>query len=976
MKFTVVKSATTISKKFSIDDSTGELIKNDGGNLSKAQFATASEFTIEKLKDYMESPDCDDKTILIPGTTIYDNGVILTKALLKKHELDEIDTNMVSRTKKDFEYRGGEGFLLFDYDPSADYELNDGDPYSMDELLTILYDCLPEIKEVPHLWKTSSSSCIESTDTMQMLRGISGQHIFVHVKDNTDIPRVMEIFYKRLWLAGHGYIFVDKTGGMHDRTIIDKVVNSPEREIFLKADCMPPAYQNVMLESFNDDCEPLDTKLIKDLDINEEGRYEQLVNNARDKRAGLASSIRDLYVNKNAKKLGLSNSKLDSCIVNKVLYSDNIIRLSNGVSATVSEMYENPEEYNYEYCHDPLEPDYGGSTGAGTKAWIDLDNSRVYSHAHGGIAYVLEHSARKSPMELALEVCDMKDHLIMFRTAANEAINMRYMATEIDQFIGILAKQAKMRKASCEKAFRTEYNRIKGSTEKMGGVDVDLNSTSLDGDGNILPELIQTNISTPITLQFPHTYMRGDTRLNHDTIENFEFMTKAYGIKFIYDEILKTPEITFPMGVVGDGDNKANASISRLKSLCILNGISRDSVNYVTEMVNANQINPVMDWVESIKWDGNPRMQLIADNVKIATYGSNEDEGVNREFSEKYKHKVMRMWLLQCIAALDGSKRSPLSHNIGIAVPKYEYILVFVGGQGVQKTKFIKSLLPNELKRYILTGHELDTKDKDSIKIAISHWITELGELDSTFKKSDISSLKAFMSKEDDEIRMPYAATESKFVRRTSFCGTVNDIQFLMDKTGNRRYLPMEVTALKPLNDIVIPSKVKEGEAPERMSDDYQNQQLWAEVLHYYMKGEQWWPDTSLENMLDTVVKGHERLDPMVEALEEKFNLYWNDEKVKTEIAGKIKQGEGMSHIGEALKFAFLNTRQILEEIGLHNDKNLASRLSNYLSGKGIRNDVKRNDEGKSARCFRLCLNHGQQLNSSFNMPVRKNDNG
>lgn len=974
MRFTIVKSITTISKKFSIDDKTGELVKSDGGNLSKAEFATASEFNISDLKDYIESSECNDKTILIPGTSIYDNGVILTKALLSKHEMEDINTNKVSRTKKDFEYRGGEGFILLDYDPSSDYELNDGDPLSKDDLLNVLYEILPEVKDAPHLWKTSSGSCIENTIDDKKLRGIEGQHIFVHIKDTMDIERIVDIFYKRLWLAGHGYIFVDKTGGMHNRTIIDKVVNSPEREIFLKADCMYPTYQTVLLESFNDDSECLDTRLIADLDINEEGRFEQMVNNARDKRAGLASSIRDIYINKNAEKLGISHSKLDNCIVNKILYSDNLIILKNGVRVTVGDLYEKPSEYDGEYCHDPLEPDYGGSTGSGTKSWIDLDNSRIYSHAHGGIEYVLEHSARKSPIELALEVCDMKDHHIMFRTAANEAINMRYMATEIDQLIGFIAKHAKMRKASCEKAFKSEYTRLKGTTDKVGSVDVDINSDSLNSDGNFREELIQKDISIPMTAQFPHTYMRGDIRLKHDTIENFNFMAKGYSIKFMYDVILKVPEIIFPMGCVSEGDNKMNASLLQLKSMCVLNGLSKDSVNYVTASINSNQINPVMDWVESVEWDGNPRMELIANNIDIATYGSNDENEVNREFSEKYKHKVMRMWLLQCIAALDGSKRSPLSHKVGIAVPKYEYILVFVGGQGVQKTKFIKSLLPNELKRYILTGHELDTKDKDSIKIAISHWITELGELDSTFKKSDISSLKAFMSKEDDEIRMPYAATESKFVRRTSFCGTVNDIQFLMDKTGNRRYLPMEVTALNPLNEIVIPSKVEEGKAPERMSDDYQNQQLWAEVLYYYLQGEMWWPDAVLDKMLDTVVKGHERLDPMVEALEEKFNLYWNDERVKTEMAGKIKKGEGMSHIGEALKFAFLNTRQILEEIGLHSDKNSASRISNYLSGKGIRNEVKRNNEGKSSRCFRLCLNHGYELNSNFNTPVRSSD--
>ena len=472
----------------------------------------------------------------------------MTKTLMKKHELEDVDIPKVTRTKKDFAYRGGEGFLLLDYDPSDDYELNDGEPLDKDELLNILYEVLPEIKDVPHMWKTSSSSCIENTATEKNLIGINGQHIFVHVDDNTQIERVIDVFYKRLWLAGHGYIFVDKTGGMHARSIIDKVVNSPEREIFLKADCMPPAWQNVMYDVFNEDESPLVMSEVKDLDMNDEGRFEQMVNNARDKRAGLASSIRELYVKKNADKLGISHSKLDNCIINKILYSDNIIILKNGVRVTVGDLYDKPDEYDGEYCHDPLEPDYGGSTGAGTKGWIDIDNSRIYSHAHGGITYILEHSARKLPEELALEVCDLKDHHILFRTAANEAINMRYLNTEIEQFVGILAKKIHVNKKDCRQSFKKEYDKLRGTTEKMGSVDIDLNSEAKDADGKFRKELIQENISAPVALQFPHTYMQGDVRKNYSTVENFEFMSEAYNIKYYYDVIKKNPEIVFPIG--------------------------------------------------------------------------------------------------------------------------------------------------------------------------------------------------------------------------------------------------------------------------------------------------------------------------------------------------------------------------------------------------------------------------------------------
>ena len=1070
MKFTIAKSNKPISKKFSVDDETGELVKNDGGNLTLANFFTQDNLGIEELHSFVSSDECDDKTILIPGTTVYNEGLIITKGAIRQRENEDTKTNMVARSKDYFDYRGGDGFILLDYDPSTDYIQNDGEPLTKDELLSLIYEVLPEIKDAPHMWKTSSSSCIENTATNEIYRGVSGQHIFVHIKDTKDIPRIMDIFYKRFWLASHGYIFIDKTGGMHDRTVIDKVVNSPEREIFLKADCMYPAFQTVEYDVFNSDHAALNTNTITDLTIEEDDRYKQMVSNARDKRAGLATSVRDDYVDKNHERFGLSKAKLGMCAENKVLYSDHPIKLHTGVMITVSDLFENPDLYDGEYIADPLEPDYGGSGGCLTKAWIDIANRRIYSHAHGGIIYDLEHNERKSAGEIALEVCDIKDHKIMFKTAAMEAAKFDFMATEIDQLISLLAKYAGLKKGSCDKAFREHLSHIKGDPSKKDSVMLNLVSHAIKDDGTFDPNMVQQNISAPITLEFPHTFFRGDSRMNFDTVENFEFMTQGYGIDFSYDVVLKIPEIVFPKSAVPDGDNKMNASLSRLKSLCVLNGLGKDSVNYVSEMVNANQMNPVLDWVTRVKWDGNPRLQLVNDHIETKLYGNSDNDADNERFSKLYKEKVLRMWFLQCIAALDSAKNSPLSHAQGVAVPKYEHILVFVGDQGIQKTKFVKSLLPNELKQYILTGHELDVKDKDNIKIAISHWITELGELDSTFKKSDISSLKAFLSKEDDQIRMPYAASESKFIRRTSFVGTVNDIQFLVDKTGNRRYLPIHVKLLKPFYEIFIPNQAQDDEsesgiginketgevtgenkeernneatdgdrevsdignpdsvdtpdsgvdieeekdafgrvieplkpsnivsptkpvhqkAPEtspegddsttsepiprdRMSDSYHTQQFWAEMYHYYLQGEQWWPDDELEGYLSVVTKTHDRVDPTIEALEDKFDLAKNDAWRKEH---SVRGEQGVTDIGESVKFVTVSIRDICNEIGVRSDDaRVSNMISNYMRTAGIERKSYKVG-GKAKKGMRVALQYGQEMNSSFAMPIRTSDTG
>lgn len=94
--------------------------------------------------------------------------------------------------------------------------------------------------------------------------------------------------------------------------------------------------------------------------------------------------------------------------------------------------------------------------------------------------------------------------------------------------------------------------------------------------------------------------------------------------------------------------------------------------------------------------------------------------------------------------------------------------------------------------QFFKEGVSLDFRDKDTLIKALGGWIVELGEIESTFK-SDIQKLKAFLTGSVDEIRRPYARAAVKSVRRTSFCGSCNSSDFLVDTSGNRRFWTVEV---------------------------------------------------------------------------------------------------------------------------------------------------------------------------------------
>ena len=66
-----------------------------------------------------------------------------------------------------------------------------------------------------------------------------------------------------------------------------------------------------------------------------------------------------------------------------------------------------------------------------------------------------------------------------------------------------------------------------------------------------------------------------------------------------------------------------------------------------------------------------------------------------------------------------------------------------------------------------------------------------MGEIASTFRKADQENLKNFITAHQDKIRRPYGSEAVLKKRRTSLCATTNDMEYLRDLTGNRRFLTL-----------------------------------------------------------------------------------------------------------------------------------------------------------------------------------------
>ena len=340
----------------------------------------------------------------------------------------------------------------------------------------------------------------------------------------------------------------------------------------------------------------------------------------------------------------------------------------------------------------------------------------------------------------------------------------------------------------------------------------------------------RTNNYNELVPYFKHVSSTG-TALT--TIENLEQLLEFYHITLEYDVLLKRQTIT-----LGKQAEEGNSAIARIKSLLAYNQMATKAIDLFPALFAKRKINPVMNWIESKEWDGTDRLEYLYSSLLVATE------------IERYRDLVVRTWLLQCIAALDGAVRTPNKK----AIPKYELVMVLQGNQGANKTSWFKQLLPSALARYIIDGMHLNPTDRDSVILTLASWLCELGELDATFKKADNARIKAFLSKQVDRFRLPYDRVETELPRQTSYCGTVNPARFLNDPTGSRRFLPISV---------------------ERCITDHEldMQQLWAQILHLYLLGEQWWCTPELDELSRKVNTQYQETEPVEEMISEIFDI-------------------------------------------------------------------------------------------------------
>ena len=254
------------------------------------------------------------------------------------------------------------------------------------------------------------------------------------------------------------------------------------------------------------------------------------------------------------------------------------------------------------------------------------------------------------------------------------------------------------------------------------------------------------------------------------TLDNFRAICEFHGIEMKFNQMSHAIDCSIPKKEFKDEDVD-NLNLSHLKDLVQKYGIGFTRTgDWMNAYAHENAYHPFRDYLDTISdLPFNPMMPMFEKLLGTLVIDDHEDHA--REF--------LRRWLTSVVAAVRGHGRAGMKG-----------VLTFSGPQGIGKTSWFRNLFSPEM---FCEGLVLDPHNKDTLIQATSHLVCELGELDATFKK-DIPALKAFISNQSDKIRHPYAARSSMHPRRTVFCATVNQQNFLVDQTGNSRFWPISIS--------------------------------------------------------------------------------------------------------------------------------------------------------------------------------------
>lgn len=257
-----------------------------------------------------------------------------------------------------------------------------------------------------------------------------------------------------------------------------------------------------------------------------------------------------------------------------------------------------------------------------------------------------------------------------------------------------------------------------------------------------------------------------------------------------------------------------------------------DVISAIEQYAFENAVDPAIDFFKSLVWDGVPRIDTWIQKAYNTT-----------GYEESYK-AFGRQWL------------KGLVKRVMEPGCKFDYVLVLEGPQGIRKSMSLSTLTSKDWHNEIIAS----PSDKDFFMLMQGKMIVEFSEGE-THDRASSKMMKSVITRTVDTYRNPYGRFANDNYRRCVFAMSVNDLKYLRDETGNRRYLPVRCGSSINIDWI----------AGNR-------EQLFAEAYHYAITlGENIYEGLNTEEIRDM------QEDRRQQRYEETRIIYWYEGKTREE---------------------------------------------------------------------------------------------
>lgn len=311
----------------------------------------------------------------------------------------------------------------------------------------------------------------------------------------------------------------------------------------------------------------------------------------------------------------------------------------------------------------------------------------------------------------------------------------------------------------------------------------------------------------------------------------------------------------------------------------------------ITVVAMRHHYNPIIDYFDDAykSWDHKERLNHI-----MGDYLGVEETSVTE--------LITKLFFVGAVAKAHNPKT------------KFDFVLDLVGGQGAGKTTFLQKIAP--LGYYTDQFSTFD--NKDDYAVMRRALIINDDEMTAT-NNASFEILKKFITLQEFEYRKPYGHQAERFDKNFVMARTTNELYYLKDKTGERRFLPLHV------------SKARQKHHPVTDLTDKYVKQCWGEAMQLYKDSFSFALTSEQEEKLDEHRQSFMYTDELEDKIDEALNNQFRDKKFIT---------------NEALSLA------VAPGIDLVKNRKIGNQISNIMVNRfGFRKKFRKID-GKSARGY------------------------